>query len=39
VERPTYEDLLEAQIAEAQAEKGVGDLYALLRSSGSWTVE
>jgi 2-oxoglutarate ferredoxin oxidoreductase subunit beta len=39
VERPTYEDLLTAQIAEAQAEKGEGDLHALLRSSGSWTVE
>jgi 2-oxoglutarate ferredoxin oxidoreductase subunit beta len=39
VVRPTYEDLLEAQIAAAQKEKGEGDLHALLRSSGSWTVE
>ena len=39
VERPAYEDLLTEQIAEAQADKGVGDVASLLRSSGSWTVE
>ena len=39
VERPAYEDLMTKQIAEAQAERGEGDLAALLRSSGSWTVD
>jgi 2-oxoglutarate ferredoxin oxidoreductase subunit beta len=39
VERPTYEDLMAQQIADAQAEKGKGDLAALLRSGGSWVVD
>ena len=39
VARPAYEDLMTEQIAEAQAERGEGDLAALLRSSGSWTVD
>jgi 2-oxoglutarate ferredoxin oxidoreductase subunit beta len=39
VEKPTYESLLEEQVASAQAKKGVGDLAALLHSGDTWTVE
>jgi 2-oxoglutarate ferredoxin oxidoreductase subunit beta len=39
VERAVYEDLLAGQIEEAKASRGEGDLAALLRSGGSWTVE
>lgn len=38
VEKPTYERLMEEQIATAQARKGVGDLEALLKSGDTWTV-
>ncbi|MGH8911529.1 MAG: 2-oxoacid:ferredoxin oxidoreductase subunit beta [Acidimicrobiia bacterium] len=38
VNRPTYEDQLERQVAEATAKKGPGDLNALIRSHGTWTV-
>ncbi|HJR93396.1 MAG TPA: 2-oxoacid:ferredoxin oxidoreductase subunit beta [Acidimicrobiia bacterium] len=38
VNRPTYEDQLEHQVAEAIAKKGPGDLAALIRSQGTWTV-
>ena len=38
VSRPTYESQLEHQVAEAIAKKGPGDLSALIRSQGTWTV-
>jgi len=37
VVRPSYNRLMQEQLAEAQAQKGPGDLKALLRSGGSWT--
>ncbi len=37
--RGTYEDGLQQQIHDAQAERGPGDLQALLASTGTWTVE
>ncbi|NIA25501.1 MAG: 2-oxoacid:ferredoxin oxidoreductase subunit beta [Gammaproteobacteria bacterium] len=39
VERPVYEDVLQEQIDTAREKKGDGDLYQLLRSAGTWTVE
>jgi 2-oxoglutarate ferredoxin oxidoreductase subunit beta len=39
VERPVYDDLLAAQIATATAQRGPGDLAALLRSSDTWTTD
>ncbi|MEE9298763.1 MAG: 2-oxoacid:ferredoxin oxidoreductase subunit beta [Acidimicrobiia bacterium] len=39
VPRGTYEDGLQQQIHDAQAERGPGDLQALLASTGTWTVE
>jgi 2-oxoglutarate ferredoxin oxidoreductase subunit beta len=36
--RPCYEDLVNAQITEAQARKGHGTWDELLRGKGSWTV-
>jgi 2-oxoglutarate ferredoxin oxidoreductase subunit beta len=39
VDRPTYESLMSAQLVEAQARKGPGDLAAMIRSSGTWTVD
>ncbi len=39
VERSTYEAVLEEQIETAQKKKGVGDINALVRSMGTWTVE
>ncbi len=39
VERPEYGDAMTAQMARAEEAKGVGDLGALLRSGGTWTVE
>jgi 2-oxoglutarate ferredoxin oxidoreductase subunit beta len=39
VERPTYADQLQRQLVDAQAKKGPGDLSALLRSAGTWTVD
>jgi 2-oxoglutarate ferredoxin oxidoreductase subunit beta len=38
VERPSYEDLLEAQVANAHKLRGAGDLHALLHSGDTWTV-
>ena len=38
VHKPTYEDLLEAQVKEAVAQRGPGDLAALLNSGDTWTV-
>ena len=39
VEKPTYEDRYEAQIAAAKAKPGAGDLQALLSVGDTWTVE
>ena len=36
VQRAPYEELLEAQVKEAVARKGKGDLHALLRSGDTW---
>jgi 2-oxoglutarate ferredoxin oxidoreductase subunit beta len=38
VDRPVYEAGLQQQIIDAQESRGPGDLYALLTSTGSWTV-
>jgi 2-oxoglutarate ferredoxin oxidoreductase subunit beta len=38
VEKPTYESLLSAQVEEATAKRGRGDLEALLQSGDTWTV-
>jgi 2-oxoglutarate ferredoxin oxidoreductase subunit beta len=39
VELPVYEDLLDAQIADARAERGDADLTALLHAGDTWKVE
>ncbi len=39
VERPIYDGQLNAQIAEAQAKKGDGDLEALFNTGDTWMVE
>ncbi len=39
VKRPTYEQTMMRQMADAQAKRGAGDLAALLTSQGSWTVD
>jgi 2-oxoglutarate ferredoxin oxidoreductase subunit beta len=39
VETPTYDALLEAQVRDAVARRGQGDLRALLHSGDTWTVE
>jgi 2-oxoglutarate ferredoxin oxidoreductase subunit beta len=39
VEKPTYETALESQVTIARAERGAGDLAALLNSGDTWTVE
>ncbi len=38
VERPTYNDLLNDQIAQAKSERGLGDLTKLFTSGDTWTV-
>jgi 2-oxoglutarate ferredoxin oxidoreductase subunit beta len=38
VERPVYEDLVEAQVQQAKARSGEGDLGTLLRSGETWEV-
>ncbi|MEX0756538.1 MAG: 2-oxoacid:ferredoxin oxidoreductase subunit beta, partial [Acidimicrobiia bacterium] len=38
VERPVYEDQMSAQLVEAQAKRGPGDLGTLLTSQGTWEV-
>ncbi len=38
-ERPTYERLLREQQAAVVAQRGAGDLHALLRSGETWTIE
>lgn len=37
-ERPTYEDMLDAQIEQVQTAKGLGDLDKLLRGNETWTI-
>jgi 2-oxoglutarate ferredoxin oxidoreductase subunit beta len=39
VERPEYGAQMAEQITETQAQRGLGDLGALLRSGSSWTVD
>ena len=39
VEMPTYEALLEQQVADAIERRGRGDLAKLLNSGDTWTVE
>jgi 2-oxoglutarate ferredoxin oxidoreductase subunit beta len=39
VQKPTYEQLLEAQVEDAIARRGKGDLATLLESPETWTVE
>ncbi len=39
VSRPTYEDLVQQQLVEAQAKKGPGELRELIRSGGTWMVD
>jgi 2-oxoglutarate ferredoxin oxidoreductase subunit beta len=38
VERPVYDELMSAQIEQAQAERGVGDLRALVASGDTWRI-
>lgn len=38
VQRPEYGDLLNGQIVDSQERDGLGDLAALFRGNGSWTV-
>jgi 2-oxoglutarate ferredoxin oxidoreductase subunit beta len=39
VQRPTHDQLVSGQIADAQAREGMGDLDELLRSGETWVVE
>jgi len=39
VSRPTHDQLMTAQVTDAQARQGVGDLDELLRAGESWVVE
>jgi 2-oxoglutarate ferredoxin oxidoreductase subunit beta len=39
VQRETYESVMSAQLVDAQAKKGPGDLAGLLASHGTWTVD
>ncbi len=39
VETTTYESALDEQVSQARAERGEGDLAALLNSGDTWTVE
>jgi 2-oxoglutarate ferredoxin oxidoreductase subunit beta len=38
VEKPTYEAMLQAQVDTAIADRGRGDLHALLHSGDTWTI-
>lgn len=38
VEKPTYEDMLQAQVDSAKAKRGVGSLKKLLHAGDTWTV-
>jgi 2-oxoglutarate ferredoxin oxidoreductase subunit beta len=39
VQRPTYEDMAHAQLAEAKTRKRAGDLQRILEEGNTWTVE
>ena len=39
VDRPTYDDLINAQVADAKRDKGQGELANLFNSGDTWTVE
>ncbi len=39
IDRPEYTSAVSAQLAQASESKGPGDLAALLRSNGTWTVD
>ena len=39
VDHPTYEELLEQQIAKAMSKKGEGDLQALLDGDETWVIQ
>jgi 2-oxoglutarate ferredoxin oxidoreductase subunit beta len=39
LERPTYEELVEGQIAKAKAKKGEGDLQELLDGDETWVIQ
>jgi 2-oxoglutarate ferredoxin oxidoreductase subunit beta len=39
VETPSYERMLADQVTQARAQRGEGDLAALLNSGDTWTVE
>jgi 2-oxoglutarate/2-oxoacid ferredoxin oxidoreductase subunit beta len=38
VQRPTYDELVREQITSAQAKRGKGDIFALLKQGETWTV-
>ena len=38
VQRPVYDDLMAAQLDQAVAKNGVGDLAALLSGGDTWTI-
>lgn len=38
IDRPTYDDSINAQVADARSEKGEGDLAKLFTSGDTWTV-
>ena len=38
VQRPIYEELMDAQLHEAEAKQGAGDLQALFDSGDTWMV-
>jgi 2-oxoglutarate ferredoxin oxidoreductase subunit beta len=39
VDRPTYDDLINSQVEDAEREKGQGDLVKLFNSGDTWTVD
>ena len=39
VDRPSYDELMNAQLATATAQQGEGDLMNLLHSGDTWDVE
>ena len=39
IDRPTYDDLINQQVADARSEKGDGDLSKLFSGGDTWTVE
>ena len=39
IDKPCYEDMLQAQVDHAVGQRGTGDLGALLHSGDTWVVE